>query len=110
MNSLSKRLPLSHQNWNLSGGSGQVVTYPCSRPTEESGLILACSVKTLMFKDGKTKNYQKNLTNRRGDLLIEAVTLHRRFPYSVIAGFLFLDAGAAEERKRRCRDRPRCLR
>jgi len=50
-----------------------------------------------MFRDGATANYQKNLTNRRGDLLIESVTLHRRFPYAVIAGFLFLDSGAAHD-------------
>jgi hypothetical protein len=62
--------------------------------TEESGLVLGCSVKTINFRDGRTKNYQKNLTNRRGDMLIEAVTLHRRFPYAVLAGFLFLDWGA----------------
>ncbi|WP_371295251.1 hypothetical protein [Haliea sp.] len=65
--------------------------------TEESGLLMAISVKTINFKDGKTRNYQKNLTNRRGDLLMEAVTLHRRFPYSVLAAFFFLDAGAEND-------------
>jgi len=65
--------------------------------TEESGLLLAISVKTINFKDASTGNYQKNLTNRRGDMLMEAVTLHRRFPYAVLAGFFFLDAGAAQD-------------
>lgn len=65
--------------------------------TEESGLLMAISVKTINFKDGKTKNYQKNLTNRRGDMLMEAVTLHRRFPYSVLAAFFFLDSGAEKD-------------
>ncbi len=65
--------------------------------TEESGLLLAISVKTVNFRDGRTKNFQKNLVNRRGDMLIEAVTLHRRFPYAVLAGFLFLDAAAASD-------------
>jgi hypothetical protein len=65
--------------------------------TEESGLLLALSVKTINFRDSRTGNFQKNLTNRRGDLLYEAVTLHRRFPYAVLAGFLFLDKGAAED-------------
>lgn len=32
--------------------------------------------------------------NRRGDMLMEAVTLHRRFPYAVLAAFFFLDKGA----------------
>lgn len=65
--------------------------------TEESGLLLACSVKSINFRDQRTGNFQKNLTNRRGDLLYEAVTLHRRFPYSVLGGFLFLDSGAAHD-------------
>ncbi len=55
------------------------------------------SVKTISFKDGNTKNYQKNLTNRRGDMLMEAVTLHRRFPYAVLVALLFLDKGARDD-------------
>ena len=74
----------------LAGGIG-AKKVDVTWATEESGLILACSVKTISFIDGKTKNYQKNLINRRGDLLIEAVTLHRRFPYAVLSAFLFLD-------------------
>jgi len=71
--------------------------------TEESGLLFAISIKTINFKDKTTGNFQKNLTNRRSDMLVEAVTLHRRFPYSVLAGFMFLDKGAETDgtRKRR---------
>lgn len=65
--------------------------------TEESGLILGISIKSINFKDNRTKNYQKNLTNRRGDMLIEAVTLHRRFPYAVLGGLFIFDAGAATD-------------
>jgi hypothetical protein len=65
--------------------------------TEESGLLLAISVKSINFRDLTTGNFQKNLTNRRGDMLFEAVTLHRRFPYAVIGGFLFLDKDAAND-------------
>lgn len=65
--------------------------------TEESGLLCAVSVKTINFRDGSTKNFQKNLINRRGDMLMEAVTLHRRFPYAVLAGFFFLDKDAAND-------------
>lgn len=65
--------------------------------TEEAGLILAISVKTINFRDGRSGNFQKNLTNRRGDMLFESITLHRRYPYSVLAGFLILDKGAAED-------------
>jgi hypothetical protein len=62
--------------------------------TPESGLLFGISIKSINFRDSKTKNFQKNLTNRRGDMLIEAVTLHRRFPYAVLAGFFFLDKDA----------------
>ncbi len=64
--------------------------------TEESGLLIAFSIKSINFKDGTTKNYQKNFVNRRGDLLFESITLHRRFPYSVLVGLFFFD----EEAKR----------
>jgi hypothetical protein len=57
-------------------------------------LLLGISVKTISFRDRATGNFQKNLTNRRGDMLIEAVTLHRRFPYAVLMGLLFLDKDA----------------
>lgn len=80
----------------MAGGIGAKkvdVTYA----TEESGLILAISVKSINFVDGTTGNYQKNLTNRRGDMLFEAVTLHRRFPYAVLAGLFFFDEGAARD-------------
>lgn len=30
-------------------------------------------------------------------MLFESVTLHRRFPYAVLAGFLILDKGATED-------------
>jgi hypothetical protein len=65
--------------------------------TEESGLLLSISVKTINFADQTTGNYQKNLTNRRGDMLFESTTLHRRFPYAVLGGFVFLDKGAAND-------------
>jgi hypothetical protein len=62
--------------------------------TDESGLLFAISVKSINFRDQRTRNFQKNLTNRRGEMLMEAVTLHRRFPYAVLAAFFFLDKGA----------------
>ncbi|MBS1871755.1 MAG: hypothetical protein JSU00_00975 [Acidobacteria bacterium] len=60
-------------------------------------MLLAISVKTINFRDGRTRNFQKNLVNRRGDMLMEAVTLHRRFPYAVLAGFFFLDKDAEND-------------
>ena len=80
----------------ISGGIG-AKKVDVSWATEDSGLVLGLSIKTINWKDGRTRNYQKNLVNRRGDLLIEATTLHRRFPYAVLVGFLFLDEGAAHD-------------
>ncbi len=80
----------------LAGGIG-AKKVDVTWATEESGLLLGMSVKSINFKDGKTKNFQKNLTNRRADMLIEAVTLHRRFPYAVLCGLFFLDSGAATD-------------
>ena len=80
----------------LAGGIG-AKKVDVSWATEESGLIFAVSVKSIMFRDSKSNNFQKNLTNRRGDMLVEAVTLHRRFPYAVLAAFFILDAAAAAD-------------
>ena len=59
--------------------------------------MLGISVKTINFRDAHSQNFQKNLTNRRGDMVSEALTLHRRFPYAVVAGFLFLDKDAKKD-------------
>ena len=80
----------------MSGGIG-AKRVDVTWATEESGLMLAISVKCITSKDSRTRNYQKNLINRRGDMLVEAVTLHRRFPYAVLGGFMFLDKGADED-------------
>ncbi len=89
-------LDLSGAERRMAGGIG-AKKVDVTWATEESGLLLGISIKTINFRDNTTRNFQKNLTNRRGDLLIESVTLHRRFPYAVLAGLLFLDKGAAED-------------
>lgn len=80
----------------LAGGLG-AKKVDVSWATEEAGLILAVSVKSINFKDKRSNAFQKNLTNRRADLLMEATTLHRRFPYAVVAGFFFLDKDAEHD-------------
>ncbi len=80
----------------MSGGIG-AKRVDVTWATSESGLLLAVSIKTINSRDKKTGNYQKNLINRRGDMLMEAVTLHRRFPYAVLCGFMFLDRAAASD-------------
>lgn len=80
----------------MSGGIG-AKKVDVTWTTEESGLLFAASIKTINFRDRRSGNYQKNLTNRRGDMLFEAVTLHRKFPYAVLAGFFILDHEAADD-------------
>ena len=89
-------LGISGAERRLSGGIG-AKKVDASWATEESGLIAGLSIKTINWRDSKTQNFQKNLTNRRGDMLFEAVTLHRRFPYAVLGGFFFLDWGAESD-------------
>lgn len=80
----------------LAGGIG-AKRVDVTWATPESGLLLAISIKTINFRDGRSKNFQKNLTNRRGDMLGESLTLHRRFPYAVVAGLMFLDKDARSD-------------
>lgn len=58
--------------------------------TEHAGLVLAISVKTISWRDSKTRNFQKNLQNRKADLVFEVTTLHKRFPYAVVGGLVLL--------------------
>lgn len=46
---------------------------------EQHGLLFAVSIKSIT-----TPPFSKNLKNRFGDLCTEAITLHMRFPYSVV--------------------------
>lgn len=80
----------------MSGGIG-AKKVDVTWATAESGLLLAISIKCITSRDGSSGNYQKNLINRRGDMLGEAVTLHRRFPYAVLGGFMFFDYRAAAD-------------
>jgi hypothetical protein len=79
----------------IAGGIGSKKV-DVSWATEESGLVLGISVKTVNFRDAKG-HFQKNLTNRRGDLLFESTTLHRRFPFAVLGGLFILDVGATSD-------------
>ncbi len=84
------------QERRMAGGIGdKKVDVTCA--SAEHGLILGGSIKTINWRDAKSGTFQKNLTNRRGDLLFESVTLHRRFPYAVLVGFFVLDAEAGAD-------------
>ena len=65
---------------------------------EGHGLMLAVSIKTICFPE-----FGKNLKNRFGDMCTEAITLHMRFPYSVVCGLfafpVMADLDASRARK-----------
>jgi len=56
---------------------------------ERHGLLLAVSIKTITATP-----YGKNLKNRFSDLCTEAITLHLRFPYSVVCALFAFPVSA----------------
>lgn len=63
-----------------------------SYANEQHGLLLAVSVKTISFAP-----FGKNLKNRFADLCTEAITLHMRFPYSVVSALFAFPISADED-------------
>lgn len=59
---------------------------------EKNGLIMAVSIKTICFAP-----FGKNLKNRFADLCTESITLHLRFPYSIVCALFAFPAEAAED-------------
>lgn len=58
--------------------------------TIELGLGLGLSIKTINFRDAKTKRYTKNYTRVDNELRAEAADYHERQPYSVLCAVIFL--------------------
>jgi len=65
--------------------------------TLELGLGLGVSIKTINFRDRKTKRYTKNYSRVDNELRAEATDYHQRQPYSVLAGVLFLPVDACDD-------------
>ena len=89
---------------SFAGGIGSKQV-DVSYATEEIGLVMGISIKGIYFpdatrlkKDGHTY-FAKNLVNRKGDMLAEATTLHKRFPYAVLGGLFFFDRRAASDNR-----------
>lgn len=59
---------------------------------EQHGLLLAVSIKTICFPQ-----FGKNLKNRFADMCTEAITLHMRFPYSIMAGLFAFPVDANQD-------------
>ena len=58
--------------------------------TIELGLGLGLSVKTLNFRDARSKRYTKNYTRVDNELRAEAADYHERQPYAVMIAVVFL--------------------
>ena len=65
--------------------------------TQEMGLGLAVSVKTINFKDEKTKRFTKNIKRADGELRAEAQDCHKRQPYAVLVGVILLPGESADD-------------
>ena len=63
---------------------------------ERHGLKFAVSIKTINFPQ-----FGRNLKNRFSDLYTEAITLHLRFPYSVICALFVFPFEADHDKKAR---------
>lgn len=66
------------------------------------GLLVAVSVKTITFRDWVAKDeragrYTKNMVRNDHELRAEASVIHRRQPYSVLIGCLFLPIDACDD-------------
>lgn len=65
--------------------------------TTEIGLGLGLSIKTLNFRDPRTKRYTKNYTRIDNELRAEAKDYHQRQPYAVMVAVVFLPADACDD-------------
>jgi hypothetical protein len=65
--------------------------------TVELGLGLGVSIKTINFRDAKTKRYTKNYTRADGELRAEASDYHVRQPYAVLVGIVFLPLDSCDD-------------
>ncbi len=77
------KAPVSGPDKSFMGGYGPkgVDVYLSD---EKHGLLLTSGVKGLVFDPGK------NLKNRYRDMVMEALELHKRFPYAVCGHFFFI--------------------
>ena len=65
--------------------------------TVELGLGLGVSIKTINFRDAKTRRYTKNYTRVDNELRAEAADYHERQPYAVLCAVAFLPLDACKD-------------
>lgn len=100
---LRKAFPLARVT-PLSDGSGQEFRIGGSLDAKKTdvavwddraGLVLGVSIKTITARDSKTQRYTKNVLRNDMELRDEADKLHRRQPWAVLAGLVFLPEDSA---------------
>jgi hypothetical protein len=65
--------------------------------TPQLGLGLGVSVKTLNFRDPRTKRYTKNPTRLDNELRAEAMDYHERQPFAVLVAIVLVPADACND-------------
>lgn len=65
--------------------------------TPQLGLGLGVSIKTLNYRDAKTKRYTKNPTRLDNELRAEAMDYHDRQPFAVMVAVLLLPVDACDD-------------
>ncbi|KXX66400.1 MULTISPECIES: hypothetical protein [Marichromatium] len=63
------------------------------------GLEIGVSLKGLNFRDGRSGNYDKNLTGRLYELGDEVRVVHEHLPHAFMAGVFFLPLGAVDDKQ-----------
>jgi len=63
----------------------------------EIGLGLGVSIKTLNYRDPRSKRYTKNYSRIDNELRAEAKDYHERQPYSVLVAVIFLPVEACDD-------------
>ncbi|MGA7617521.1 MAG: hypothetical protein WBX15_20340 [Thermoanaerobaculia bacterium] len=67
--------------------------------TPEYGLALGISLKSVHIRDQKNRRYTHNMKRNEEELRIEASGYHKRQPYAVMIGSLFLPFDSCEDAK-----------
>lgn len=65
--------------------------------TIELGLGLGVSIKTINFRDARTRRYTKNYTRVDNELRAEAADYHERQPYAVLCAVVFVPLDACDD-------------
>jgi hypothetical protein len=76
-------------------GAGGLKRLDVSYATQQAGLGLSISVKTINFKDDRTRRYTKNVRRADGELRAEASDCHKYNPYALLVGIVLFPLEAA---------------